>query len=177
MNRRNDLTGRKFGNLTVLDECGRSNDRHIMWNCLCDCGEKTTVKSTDLTTGHTRSCGCRQREVVSKVRKTHGDRDARLYRVWKSMKKRCENQNDKGYKYYGAKGVSVCDEWHDYIKFKAWAMENGYDENALRGECTIDRINPYGNYEPSNCRWVSMDVQAHNKRKNMRGEEDARSKG
>lgn len=89
------------------------------------------------------------------------------------MKKRCENTNHKDYKYYGALGVAVCDEWHDYTKFKAWAMENGYDENAPRGSCTIDRINPCGNYEPSNCRWVGMDVQAKNKRTSVRGENNA----
>lgn len=83
------------------------------------------------------------------------------------MKKRCESSNHKDYKWYGAKGVSVCDDWHDYRVFKEWAINNGYDENAEWGQCTIDRINPYGNYDPSNCRWVSMAEQARNKRCNV----------
>ena len=76
----------------------------------------------------------------------------------------CENSNHRDYKLYGAKGVTVCEEWHDYTVFKEWTLKNGYNENAEKGECTIDRINPYGNYEPSNYRWVSMEVQRKNKR-------------
>ena len=83
------------------------------------------------------------------------------------MKKRCENPNCASYKWYGAKGVIVCEEWHDYTKFKEWALSSGYDDTAKKGDCTIDRINPYGNYEPSNCRWVNMKVQANNKRKEV----------
>ena len=74
------------------------------------------------------------------------------------------NPKDKSYKWYGAKGISVCPEWHDYSTFKKWAISNGYDENAKQWDCTIDRINPYGDYEPSNCRWASMAEQAKNKR-------------
>lgn len=168
----NDLTGKKYNHLTVVKQNGRTKDRHILWECVCDCGNTTYVSSRDLITGHTKSCGCIQKDAVKKSRLVHGDRDARLYRVWKSMKKRCENSNDKSYKYYGAKGVTVCKEWHDYSCFRTWALQNGYDENADYGECTIDRINPYGNYEPSNCRWVGMDIQARNKRADMREVEE-----
>lgn len=171
MYKHNELKGRRFGKLMAVEEHGRSKDRHILWKCVCDCGNVTIVPSRDLVDGHTLSCGCRQKETISKIRKKHGDRDARLYSVWKSMKKRCENPNTKSYKNYGAMGVKVCEEWHDYSKFKAWAIENGYDETAKRGECTIDRINPYGNYEPENCRWVSMAVQNSNKRADWRGAE------
>ena len=166
MHRRNDLNNCKFGKLTVIKENGRSKDRHILWECVCDCGKKVNVIGRDLITGHTQSCGCLQREIIAKIRKKHGDRDARLYLVWKGIKKRCENPKDKACAWYGAKGVKVCEEWHDYINFKVWALENGYDSNAERGKCTIDRKNPYGNYEPSNCQWVDMNVQANNKRRN-----------
>jgi hypothetical protein len=174
MIKHDDLTGRRFGSLTAVKENGRGKDRRILWECECDCGNKTNVAGRDLMNGHTKSCGCRQKLVVSSIRKKHGDRDARLYRVWKSMKKRCENPNDHSYKYYGAKGVKVCEEWHDYSKFKAWALENGYDEHAHRGDCTIDRINPCGDYEPSNCRWVSMAEQNRNKRAKMEEQEDGK---
>lgn len=170
----NDLTGEKHNFLTVIKQAGRTKDRHILWECKCDCGNITYVSSRDLVTGHIKSCGCIQKESVRKARYIHGDRDGRLYSVWKTMKKRCEDSNCKSYKYYGAKGVIVCEEWHDYPTFKKWALENGYNENALKGKCTIDRIDPYGNYEPNNCRWVDMAVQNKNKRirAEMRGEDD-----
>lgn len=86
------------------------------------------------------------------------------------MRKRCNNPKDKSYKYYGALGVKVCEEWNSYQAFKVWALNNGYDENAPHGECTIDRINPFGDYTPNNCRWVNMMVQSHNKRARMDGD-------
>ena len=81
------------------------------------------------------------------------------------MRARCNNPNNKSFKYYGGKDVLVCDEWSDYSAFKRWAENNGYDKNAKYGDCTIDRINPNGNYEPSNCRWVDMATQNNNKAK------------
>lgn len=173
MYKHNDLSGMRFGKLTVMKENGRSKDRHITWDCICDCGNHVTATGRDLVNGHTKSCGCQRKEILSNVRTKHGDRDARLYSVWKTMKKRCENPNCKSYKYYGAMGVSVCEAWHDYRNFKAWALDNGYEETARHGDCTIDRINPCGNYEPANCRWVDMSTQNRNKRSNARGEEDA----
>lgn len=163
----NDLTGMVFGRLKVIEQNGRTSDRHILWKCKCECGKFTNVSSRELRSGKTKSCGCLQKDKIREIRYRHGDRNSRLYSVWKTMKKRCENKNCKSYKWYGAKGVSVCDEWHDYLAFKRWALDNGYDEKAKRGECTIDRINPYGDYEPSNCRWVSMVEQARNKRNSM----------
>lgn len=87
----------------------------------------------------------------------------RLYAVWLSMKQRCENPNSTQYRNYGARGIRVCDEWHSFENFKKWAYENGYDDLAPRGQCTIDRINVYGNYEPSNCRWANAKQQSNNK--------------
>lgn len=88
----------------------------------------------------------------------------RLYRIWNAMNARCYVVTNKDYHYYGGKGVQVCDEWrHDYLAFKRWAEENGYDENAKRGECTLDRVDPRGGYSPDNCRFVSMLTQARNK--------------
>lgn len=163
----NDLTGMTFGRLKVIEQNGRTSDRHILWKCKCECGKFTNVSSRELRSGKTKSCGCLQKDKIREMRYRHGDRNSRLYSVWKTMKKRCENKNCKSYKWYGAKGVSVCDEWHDYSAFKKWALDNGYDEKAEKGECTIDRINPYGDYEPSNCKWVSMAEQARNKRNSV----------
>lgn len=90
-------------------------------------------------------------------------KNKRLYSVWKSMRQRCYNPNNYKYKNYGARGISVCDEWRDYSKFEEWAFENGYNENAKYGDCTIDRINVNGNYEPTNCRFISTQDQCYNK--------------
>lgn len=93
----------------------------------------------------------------------HGDSNTRLYNVWAGIIYRCENKKCKSYKHYGGRGISVCDEWRKkYSTFKDWAMANGYKENL-----TIDRIDVNGNYEPLNCRWVTMKKQANNKRTNL----------
>lgn len=169
---KNDLTGKRFGRLTVKSVCGKSTDRHYLWHCVCDCGNEVVVPSNGLTCGHTQSCGCLKRDKTSDAKTKHGASGnhrhiERLYHVWISMRARCNNPNNKDFKYYGGKGVFVCDEWNDYSEFKRWAENNGYDKNAKHGDCTIDRINPNGNYEPSNCRWVNMATQNNNKAKKM----------
>ena len=91
--------------------------------------------------------------------------DTRLYNVWCGIKGRCDTPTNTAYKYYGGRGISICREWADsFVAFRDWALANGYDESAERGTCTIDRIDPDGDYEPSNCRWVDMSVQNRNKR-------------
>lgn len=172
MYRYNDLSGQRVGRLTVLYQLGRAKDRHILWLCKCDCGNEIILPSNSITKKHTLSCGCLQKERTGEARRIHGatgnhDTIERLYMVWVGMRKRCNNPNDKSYRYYGAKGVKVCEAWEDYGVFKAWALSHGYDPTAKRSECTIDRINPYGNYEPNNCRWVSMAEQNRNKRAKM----------
>lgn len=94
----------------------------------------------------------------------------RLKTVWYSMRSRCYNPNATSYENYGARGIRICDEWlNDFGEFEAWAMAAGYDPDAPRGKCTIDRIDNDGNYEPSNCRWVSMSEQRRNERKPGKG--------
>lgn len=161
---RTHLLGERFGRLLVTNETDLRNGRRIVWECLCDCGNKVFATSYDLTSGHTKSCGCLMRETVSAMFSKHHKENPRLYGVWKGMRARCNNPNHDAYKNYGGRGIRVCDEWNDYRNFLAWAVKNGYDENAKTGDCTIDRINNDGNYEPDNCRWVDMKVQSHNKR-------------
>lgn len=94
--------------------------------------------------------------------KKHYQKHTKLYSVWNQMRNRCSNPNDKSYARYGGKGISVCDEWSDFRAFYPWAMENGYADGL-----TLDRIDPYGNYEPSNCRWITMTEQQRNRGNNI----------
>lgn len=97
----------------------------------------------------------------------HGKRNTRLYNVWGLMKNRCNCITNDNYHNYGGRGIKVCDEWqNNFMNFYTWAMKNGYDETAKRGECTLDRIDVNGNYEPSNCRWVNSKIQSNNTRYN-----------
>lgn len=163
-----DLSGQKFGRLTVLRRVDNGS-RLAEWLCLCDCGKTVVKKGTLISRGYVKSCGCLQREQARKyggVNRKHGDQGSRLYGVWLGMKSRCYNSNVHNFQNYGGRGIRVCDEWlHDYPKFKEWAIASGYDGEAPQGKCTIDRIDVDGNYEPSNCRWADMSTQRRNQRR------------
>ena len=161
------LIGNKYGRLTVISLSDYKIDNRITYVCKCDCGNTTIVKSVNLTrkTRPTRSCGCIKKELNKTRGIKHNQTKTRIYKIWASIKRRCNNKNDK---YYGGRGITMCEEWQkEPLKFIEWAYANGYDENAKTGECTIDRIDVNGNYEPNNCRWVSMSVQNKNRRKRL----------
>ena len=159
-----DLVGVRFGRLVVISRA-ESIKRNTRWNCRCDCGNEIVAYGFHLRSGATKSCGCWNNELVSDRFKTHGKTKTRLFRTWQNMRKRCENPKLKSYKNYGGKGVKVCEEWKDYLNFRNWAYTNGYSERITYNDKTIDRINPYGNYEPQNCRIVDWVVQRRNRRK------------
>lgn len=162
-----DLSGKRFGKLVVIKRDGTNKHKRVLWLCKCDCGKEKIIIGACLRNGETLSCGCYGRERRIKGKTKHNKTNTRLFNVWQNIKRRCYTKSNPSYKYYGALGVKMCDEWHkNFDTFREWAYANGYDENAPKGECTIDRINPYDNYEPSNCRWVSMTVQNNNTRRN-----------
>ena len=157
-----DLTGTKFGRLTVTKRLPNNKFNMIVWECLCDCGNIHNVSANCLLQKQTFSCGCQKKESVSKACKTHGKSRTKLHKVWISMRGRCNNHNDKNYNHYGDRGISVCEEWDTYKCFYDWSIKNGYIEGLQ-----IDRINNDGNYCPENCAWVtSMVNMSHTSRSN-----------
>lgn len=149
--------GKRYGRLTVVDvkdKCVRK------FKCQCDCGNIYYAIPCDLENGSIKSCGCLKDDISKNAVSSD-----RLYKVWQNMKRRCGKENCKEYRNYGGRGIGICAEWeNDYRTFKEWAYSNGYDENAAFGECTIDRIDVNGNYEPNNCRWITNAEQQKNKR-------------
>ena len=163
------MVGQTFGRLTVVGKGVSPNPKRVYWHCVCACGNEKDIHGYSLTTGHTTSCGCLHKEISGKILRdhltTHGGTKERLFGVWSSMKNRCYCVNDPCYKNYGGRGIGVCDLWRNsYVDFRQWAYENGYDENAPKYECTIDRINVDEDYSPENCRWATMKQQDNNKR-------------
>lgn len=160
-----DLTGRRFGRLTVLHR-GESHispkgTKSVRWVCLCDCGKHTTVLGANLRHGRQVSCGCYKIDHPQNYK--HGGCYTRLYGVWEGMKSRCCDEKNKRFSNYGGRGISICEEWLDFATFRDWALSSRYKKGL-----TIDRIDVDGNYEPSNCRWVTMKVQQNNRTNNHR---------
>jgi len=146
-----DLTSSSFGRLKVVRK-GSGNKAGATWVCRCDCGSETEVSSGKLRSGHTKSCGCLKKE--SKPNLKHGMANkGRTYTTWKSMRLRCNNPNASQYKWYGAKGITVCKDWDNYLVFLA-------DMGERPAGKTLDRIDPLKGYCKENCRWATPAEQA-----------------
>ncbi len=153
--KRVDHSGKRFGKLLVIEKLQQRPYEKARYRCKCDCGNETIVTGSNLVTGCVCSCGC----VIKKHGLSHKER---LYNIWVGMKQRCRDVNSPDYERYGGRGIAVCNEWKDdYLKFREWAMSNGYKDTL-----TIDRIDNDGNYCPDNCRWITVATQNNNTSQN-----------
>lgn len=186
MTNKTNILGKRFGEWTVVYLSSRmpkfcfdkKTKKHrvrgyrYFYECICSCGNKKIVNGDNLVRGLSKSCGCKQKESAKKnIKKASENRwenhikrkGTRLYRIWCKMKNRCYDKNACSYKDYGGRGINVCEEWmNDFENFSNWSFLNGY-----RDDLTIDRIDVNGNYEPLNCRWITMKEQTRNTRRNI----------
>lgn len=162
-----NLSGKKFGRLLVINLYGKHTDNRgrfeYFYECLCDCGQRTHVHSISLKAGSSTSCGCFRREinagVLGRRMRKHGMYQTSEYRIWQAMLQRCENSNAKHFKNYGGRGIKVCERWHTFEHFYS-------DVGPKPKNQSINRLNNNGNYEPENCCWSTQVDQCRNTRSN-----------
>jgi hypothetical protein len=156
--------GDKYNKLTIIKKVNSyispSGNKKRQFECICDCGNIITIRLSSIKSGNTTSCGCSKKELIKERNLTHGLTKNKLYHTWYGMKKRCYNTNSINYKYYGGRGITICDRWLGVDGFKNFLEDMGQRPIGT----SIDRINVNGNYELSNCRWATPKQQLNNRR-------------
>lgn len=161
MGKANELTGMVFGKWSVLHRVENNYKNCTRWLCVCECGKEKIVYGFHLTSGKSKSCGCANFKNLNYSNLRHGMTGTKIHQAWTHMRARCNNADDKNYKNYGGRGITVCVEWDSFESFYDWSMANGF-----RNDLSIDRIDNNGIYEPNNCRWTTNKVQQNNTRFN-----------
>lgn len=151
---------KRFSKLTV--EGFFYKNKRWFWECLCDCGNRTTVYPNQVIRGKTTSCGCNRSRTFTEMHTRHGMSDTRIYRIWKDMRRRCNPLDAHHSHHYGDRGIRVCKEWLDFNVFYDWSVSNGYTDSM-----SIERIDFDGNYCPENCKWILVKEQPFNSRHNI----------
>lgn len=156
-----NILGQKFHRLTAIEYIKNPKQQGALWKFRCDCGVEKVIKGQGVRLGLVKSCGCLNMELAKTRYLTHGESEHPLYKIWQGMIERCYSEKCKNYKDYGGRGITVCDEW------RKSPSNIAKDMGERPKNCSIDRIDVNGNYEPSNCRWATPMVQGSNKRNNV----------
>jgi hypothetical protein len=159
-----DLTGHEYNNWTVLEYAGKSNNGHSLWKCRCTCGRIKIQRSCNIKSGQCKSCGCLKKGINKGIKNAnykHGKSKSKAYKTWLHIKERCNIPTTKAYKYYGGRGIKICERWYHFDNFYSDMGDPPSSKHS------IERKNNDGNYCKENCKWATPKEQNNNTRRNV----------